>query len=143
MPVGLYYIIDMNYYAKLYKDDYNLDDIEVHIQIIEGIYESNLRQKARVIGDVNITENSFCKYVKQPYDVINVGEHTITLKKRFYNMETNSTSFEKTYTLLSHLLTTEGHTPERIAKISSAIYTISNDISIKTNQSCIGDWVKF
>ena len=48
----------MNYYAKLYSDD-----VYVHISVIEGIYYSHLKQKARVVGDVNITENKFCKYV--------------------------------------------------------------------------------
>jgi hypothetical protein len=125
--------MNMNYYAKIYNDDYNPDDIKVHISIIEGIYEVNLRQKARVIGDVNITENTFCKYVKYPYDVINIEEYTITLKK----------NGEETYTLLSYLLTIEGYTPERIGEIITAIYNISNNISIKTNKNCLGNWIIF
>ena len=52
----------MNYYATLYKDDYNPDNIKVHIHVIEGIYELNFVQKARRVGDVNITENKFLKH---------------------------------------------------------------------------------
>jgi hypothetical protein len=117
----------MNYYAKLYNDDYEPNNIKVHMSIVEA----HLTQTARVIGDLNITENSFCKYVKQPYDIIEKGEYTITLKKLG----------EATYTLLSHLLTLERYTHERITQISSAIHAISNNTSIKTNQNCCGDWI--
>jgi hypothetical protein len=115
----------MNYYAKLYNDDYEPNNIKVHMSILE----THLTQKARVIGDLNITENSFCKYVKQPYDIIEKGEYTITMKNR------------GEYTLLSHLLTLEGYTHERITQISSAIHAISSNTSIKTNQNCCGDWI--
>ena len=121
-------IIDMNYYAKLYSDD-----VYVHISVIEGIYYSHLKQKARVVGDVNITENKFCKYVKQPYDVINMDENSITLKK----------SGEETYTLLQNLLISEDYTSEHIDRITSAINTISNNRAIRTNQSCLGNWITF
>ena len=56
----------MNYYAIRYNASYDIDTIAPHLSIIEGVYESNLRQKARVIGDVNLIENSICKYVKHP-----------------------------------------------------------------------------
>jgi len=133
----------MNYYAKLYNDNSNPDDIKIHISVIEGIYESNFRQKARVVGDVNITDNSFCKYVKQPYDVIRTDGYTITLNKRILNMETNVVSYDETYTLLSHLLATEGYTQERITQISTAINNILNNRSIKTNQHCLRNWITF
>lgn len=120
-------IIDMNYYAKLYNDDYDLNNITIYVIVVE----EHLDQKARVIGVVNIIENSFCKYVKQPYDIIEKAEYTITLKTRG----------EATYTLLSHLLTLEGYTHERITQISSAIHAISNNTSIKTNPNCCGDWI--
>ena len=123
----------MNYYGKIYNDDYNPDNIQIHITIVEGIYESQFRQKARKIGDVNISENSFCKYVKHPYDIMNIGEFTITLKKRG----------GETYTLLSHLLTIEGYNQEEITQITTAINSISNNSSIKTNQNCLGDWITF
>lgn len=122
----------MNYYARLYNvlnDDYTPDYTKRHVFIVEGMYEVNLRQKARVIGDINITDNSFFKRVKQPYDVISIGEYTITLKK------------SGEYTLLSHVLTSEGCTSERIAQITTAIHAISNNTSIKTNQNCYGDWI--
>ena len=114
----------MTYYAKLYNDDYDLNNITIYI-----IVEEHLDQKARVIGVVNIIENSFCKYVTQPYDIIEKGDYTITLKKH------------GEYTLLSHLLTLEGYTHERITQISSAIHAISNNTSIKTNQNCCEDWI--
>lgn len=123
----------MNYYAIRYNASYDIDTIAPHLSIIEGVYESNLRQKARVIGDVNLIENSICKYVKHPYDVVNIDEYTITLKK----------TGEVTYTLLSHLLTTEGYTQEQIIQLTIAIHNISNNTSIKTNQNCLGDWISF
>ena len=133
----------MNYYANMYSDTSNPEDVEVHIRIVEGIYESQNHQKARVIGDVNITQSRFSKYVKQPYNIINIGEFTITLKKRNYNDETHSVSYEETYTLLSHLLTAEGYTQERITQITTAIHNISNDKTIKSNHDCLGDWIIF
>jgi hypothetical protein len=39
----------MNYYAKLYNDDYDLNNITMYI-----IVEEHLDQKARVIGVVNM-----------------------------------------------------------------------------------------
>ena len=123
----------MNYYARRYNASYDIDTITPHLSIIEGVYEANLMQKAKVIGDVNLIENSICKYVKQPYDVVNMDEYTITLKK----------TGEATYTLLSHLLTTEGYTQERIIQLTTAIHNISNNTSIKTNQNCYGDWISF
>jgi hypothetical protein len=126
----------MNYYGKLYHDGN-----DIHITIIEGIYESHLRQKARVLGDINISNSTFCKYVKQPYDVIHIGDTTVTLKKYNFNIETNSILYEEIYTLLSQLLTSNGYTQVRIDQITSAIDTISNNRSIKTNQGCVGDWI--
>jgi hypothetical protein len=126
-------IDNMNYYAHLYygmDGEYMLDYTQAHIKIVEGVYESQLRQKAKEIGIVNFATNSFYKQVKQPYNVIHIGENTITLK-RMYGSET--------YTLLSHLLTTEGYTQERIAQITAAVHNISNNTSIKTNQN----WVRF
>jgi len=133
----------MNYYANMYSDTSNPEDIQIHISIIEGIYEGQNHQKARVIGDVNISKSSFSKYVKHPYNIINTGEFTITLKKRNYNSETHCVSYEETYTLLSHLLTAEGYAQERIAQITTAIHNISNDKTIKSNHDCIGGWIIF
>ena len=125
--------IVMNYYAKIYNDNYNINNIKKHISIIEGIYEANLRQKARVIGDMNITDNKFCKYVKQPYDVINSDENTITLKK----------NGEETFIRLSHLLTTEGYTQDQILHIITSIQNISNKaftIFVMSGSSFILHW---
>jgi len=123
----------MNYYAKLYNDDYNPDDIKVHLSVIE-VYETTITTKARIICDVNITDNTMCKYVKQPYNIINDTEPTITLNKKHG---------ERTFTRLSHLLNTEGYAPERIEQISLAIHNITNNSSIKSNHSCLGDWIGF
>lgn len=131
----------MNYYAELYNDDLNPNNVKVHIFIVEGIYEVNGRQKARVIGNLNITDNRFYKMVKQPYDVLNEGEYTIILKEHNYNRETRSVSYEKTYTLLSHLLTEEGYSQERIQQITTAINSISNNRSIKTDKNFCGTWI--
>jgi len=133
----------MNYYAILYTDNYIPDNIKIHISVIEGIYDSNLRQKARVIGNINITDNIFYKHVKHPYNVINIGENTITLKKSYYNDETHSICHEQTYTLLSHLLITEGYTQEKIAQIITAINNISNNRSIKTHIHYLENYVTF
>jgi hypothetical protein len=126
----------MNYYGKRYYDDN-----DIHITIIEGIYESHLQQKARIIGNINISNSTFCKYVKQPYDVIHIGHTTVTLKKHNFNKETNSVLYEETYTLLSQILTLHGYTQVMIDHITSTINTISNDRSIKTNQGCLGYWI--
>jgi hypothetical protein len=133
----------MNYYAKIYYDDYDSNNIKTHLHIIEGVYEVNSYQKARVIGDINITENRFIKYRKHPFNVINIGENTITLKKSHYNDTTHTLTEEDTYILLQTLLTTEGHTQENIQKITMAINTISNNMSIKTNNNCLGEWISF
>ena len=128
----------MNFYGKIYNDGEN-----THISVIEGLYYLTLLPKARVIGDINITENKFCKYVKQPYDVINIGENIITLKKRQYDMTTHIVSYETTYFLLTNLLIEQGVLPERIAQILYAIDAISSNRNIKTNQSCVGEhkWI--
>jgi hypothetical protein len=131
----------MNYYAELYNDDSNPDNIKVHVFVVEGIYEANGMQKARVIGNLNITDNRFYKMLKQPYNVINEGEYTITLKQHNYNDQTRKVVYEKTYTLLSHLLTEEGHSQERIEQITTAIHNISNNRSIKTDQNFCGTWI--
>ena len=123
----------MNYYARLYTDDYNPEDIKVHMSVIE-VYETTMQQKARIICDVNITDNTVCKYVKQPYSIINNTEPTITLNKKHG---------EKIFTRLSHLLNAEGYAPERIEQISLAIHNITNNSSIKSNNSCLGDWIGF
>ena len=119
----------MNQYGKLYKDDMN-----IHIEIVEGIYESNNIQKARVLGDVNIKENLFSKFLKQPYNVINLDETTITLKKHHYDIETNIISYEYTYTILDYLLLTQGYDPLRIEQIKNAVKNMSNDKNIRINQ---------
>ena len=133
----------MNYYAKLYTDEYYPDNIKVYISVIEGIYETNGNQKARVVGIINMTENTFCKYAKQSYNVVGITDITITLKKSNYSNETRSILSEETYTLLSHLLITEGYTPERIEQITNAVHTISNNKTIKTNQNCLEGWISF
>jgi hypothetical protein len=112
----------MNYYGNIYYDDSNPDTINVHISIIEGVYEINLTQKARVIGSVNITTNSFCKLVKQPYNAVYIGHNTIKIGTGLRQI---------TYTLLSDLLTTEGKSPEQIEEITTAINNISNNKQIK------------
>ena len=123
----------MIYSATLYTDDYNPDDIKVHMSVIE-LYETTTQQKARIICDVNITDNTVCKYVKQCYGIINNTEFTITLNKKYG---------EKIFTRLSHLLNAEGYTSERIEQISLAIHNITNNSSIKSNRSCLGDWISF
>lgn len=70
-------------------------------------------------------------------------ENTITLKRIHYNDTTHTVSEEDTYTLLQILLTTEGHTQENIQQINTAINTISNNMSIKTNNDCLGEWISF
>lgn len=133
----------MNYYANLYYDDYNSNDIKTHISIVEGIYQVDGHQKVRVIGDVNITENMFIKYRKKSFDVININQNTITLKKSHYNTTTRSILYEQTYILLQDLLITEGYTPENIQHIITNITVISNNVSIKTNNDCLGEWIAF
>ena len=133
----------MNYYAKIYYDDYDSNNIKTHLHIVEGVYEVNAHQKARVIGDVNITENTFIKYRKHSYNVIDMGENTITLKRLHYNDTIHNVSEEDTYILLQNLLTTEGHTQENIQQIITHINNISNNISIKTNNNCLGEWIAF
>jgi hypothetical protein len=133
----------MNYYAKLYTDDYYPENIKLYISVIEGIYETNGNQKARVVGIINITENTFCKYVKQSYNVVGITDITITLKKSNYSNETRPILHEETYILLSHLLITEGYTPERVEQITNAVHTISNNKTIKTNQNCLEGWISF
>lgn len=44
----------MNYYGKIYRDDFYPDNIKTYIQIIEGIYEVNNNTKARSIGCILI-----------------------------------------------------------------------------------------
>jgi len=131
----------MNYYGKIYRDDFYPDNIKTYIQIIEGIYEVNNHTKARSIGCINITENKFIKYVKRPYDVINIEENTITIKKNHYNAETLVEYYEDTYILLSDILIGEGYTHEIISQIIATINNISNNKSIKTNNNCIGNWI--
>jgi hypothetical protein len=133
----------MNYYAKLYTDDYYLDNIKVYIHVIEGIYQTDTRQKTRVVCSVNITENKICKYVKRPFDVVGLGEYTITLNKHNYDNETHTVLHEETYILLSHLLISAGYTQERVQQITNAIHTVSNNRAIKTNQNCLGNWIDF
>lgn len=108
-----------------------MDISNVHISVVEGIYEKNNHPMARVIGDINITPNTFCKYVKQPYTIINTEDNTITLNKQNHG----------SYTLLSHLLTAEGYMPEYIIHIIQSIHTLSSNKNIKTNQSCLGTWI--
>jgi hypothetical protein len=131
----------MNYYGKIYRDNFYPNDIKTYIQIIEGIYEANNRQKIRVIGSINITENKFMKFVKIPYDVINIGENTITIKKTHYNPDTLVVYYQDTYTLLSDILIAEGYTHEIITQIINAVNSISNNKLIKTNHNCIGNWI--
>ena len=136
----------MNYYAKLVyglNDDYTPDYTQVHISIVEGIYEVDYRQQAKVIGCVNITENSFCKFITQPYDIIHTGEYTITLKKRNFIMDTQLVSYEDTYTLLSYLLIAEGYTQEKITQITTAINNITNNPAIQTSQNVYTSWISF
>jgi hypothetical protein len=133
--------IYMNYYANLYTDEYDPDNVKVHIYVIEVVnsyvieaYETTIHQKARVVCDVNITDSTLCKYVKQPYNIISNTDPTITL---------NTKNGEKTFTRLSHLLNTEGHSPERIEQISFVIHNVYNNSLIKSNRSCVGDWIGF
>jgi hypothetical protein len=138
----------MNYYAKLYTDEYypdniNPDDIKVYISVIEGIYEIDTQQKARVVCTVNITENKIYKWRKHPFNVIGLGEYTIILKKDNYDNEIHRLLHEETYTLLSHLLITEGYTQERVNQITTAIHNISNNKAIKTYQYCLRNWINF
>jgi len=138
----------MNYYAKLYTDYYypdniNPDDIKVYISVIEGIYEIDTQQKARVVCTVNITENKIYKWRKHPFNVIGLDEYIITLKKDNYDNEIHRLLHEETYTLLSHLLITEGYTPERIEQITNAVHTISNNKAIKTYQYYLDNSISF
>jgi hypothetical protein len=123
----------MNYYARLYLDDYNPENIKIHISVLE-VYEIAMQEKARVLCDVNITDNTLCKYVKQPYTIINNTEPIIILNKKHG---------ENTFTRLSHLLNAEGYSLERIEQISLAIHNITNNATIKSNQNCLGEWITF
>ena len=117
----------MNYYARLYLDDYNPEDIKIHLYVLE-VYEIAMQEKARVLCNVNITDNTLYKYVKQPYAIINNTEPIIILNKKHG---------ENTFTRLSHLLNAEGYTLERIEQISLAIHNITNNATIKSNQNCL------
>ena len=91
----------MNYYADTYTND---EMNSICIRIIEGIYTVKDRPKARDIGCVftsdDNTVNRFIKHRKQPYDVLRVGENTITVKEDNYNDEIKKRVPECTYTLL-------------------------------------------
>ena len=67
----------------------------------------------------------------------------ITLKKDNYDKEIHRLLHEETYTLLSHLLITEGYTQEKVNQISTAIHNISNNKAIKTYQYCLRNWINF
>jgi hypothetical protein len=100
----------MNFYAERYigyNEDYTQSSDKL-FSIIEGVYESNLVQKARVVGHLNLTNNTFYKFVKQPYTVTDMNEHAITLKRHGYNSETDTLFKTKTYFLLEELLRDEG-----------------------------------
>jgi hypothetical protein len=124
----------MNYYAQRYTDEYDSSNTNIYFSIVEGVYESKNKSKAREIGILNITTRTFYKYVKQPYDVIDIGENTITLNMARHN---------KTYTLLSTLLASEGCTSEQIAHIFGQVSSISNNKTIRTNQPGfgVGEWI--
>lgn len=120
----------MQLYGKIYTDGTN-----IHIQIIEGVYYTSLVPKAREVGDIDITDNKFCKVVKQPYDVIHFEENTITLKKRRFDISTNTVSFEDKYYLLTQIFTEQGVNPERITHILHTINSICSNTNIKPYQS--------
>lgn len=133
----------MNYYAKLYTDEYYPDNIKVYISVIEGIYEIDTQQKARDVCSVNITENKIYKCRKHPFNVIGLGEYTMTLRKDNYDKEIHRLLHEETYTLLSHLLINAGYTQERVDQITTAIHAISNNKAIKTYQNHLDNSIIF
>lgn len=130
----------MNLYAQIY----HVDEI-MYLIVVEGVYESRLIPKSRELVVVNLTDNKIKKLVKQPYDVLNIGDNTISLKKRRYDMNTHTITYEETYTTLSYLLSVQGYTQERIMQISNAINNISSNTNIKPNKCYFGEniWIDF
>jgi hypothetical protein len=120
----------MQLYGKIYIDGNN-----IHIQIIEGIYYISLIPKAREVGDIDISDNKFCKCVKQPYNVIHSEENALTLKKRLFDISTNTVSFEDKYFLLTQVLTEQGMTLDRITHILHNVNSICSNRNIKPYQS--------
>jgi hypothetical protein len=116
----------MNIYGKI--DEW---DNVVYIHIIEGIYYTNLTPKARDLGVINMTMNTFQKGVKQPYTVIDLCSNRITLKRRRFDMVSNTVFMDDTYTLLSELLLTRGYLQENIDKIHTDINAISHNRNIE------------
>jgi len=116
----------MNLYAQHHDDGET-----VYLSVVEGVYESRMVPKARELVNVNLTENKIMKLVKQPYDVINVGDNTVTLKKRRYDMNTHVITYAEIYTILSQLLEEHGYTQERIEQIQIAINNIASNTTIR------------
>lgn len=103
----------------------------VYIHIMEGIYYTNLTPKARDLGVINMTTNTFQKGVKQPYTVIDVCSNKITLKRRRFDMTSNIVCMDDTYTLLSEILLTRGYLQEDIDKIHTDINEVSHNRNIE------------
>jgi hypothetical protein len=125
----------MNYYGILYVDDRYTENVKKYISIVEGIYQKGEKNMVRDVGCLHMTDNKFCKIMKSPYTVIDIQEPIITLKKINYHIDTGKITYDKKYTLLSHLLAAEGYGQERISHLLKAIHTISNNTSIKRTKS--------
>jgi hypothetical protein len=121
----------MNYYGKLYSDG-NI----VHISLVEGLYYIGSVTKARVIGDLNLTERKMIKYTKQSYDIIDLSGEILTLKKYRVDLTTHNVSYDDKYTLLQHILVGLSKTAESISHIIESIDRISTDKRIKSHKNC-------
>jgi hypothetical protein len=121
----------MNYYGQQYTDS-GID----YITVVEGVYYKGAVAKARVIGMLNLTERKMIKYVKQPYNVLDLSEGVITLKKYRVDLATHIVYYDDKFTLLQEILGSLGQAAESITHIIESIDRISADKRIKPHTYC-------
>lgn len=126
----------MNYCGQHYTDG----DTD-YISIIEGVYYSGSVAKARVIGALNLTENKMIKYAKQPYDVLDLSDGIITLRKYRVDLITHDVYYDDKYRLLHTILVNLDQNIESIPQIIESINRISSDKRITSNKNCMGEYV--
>jgi hypothetical protein len=126
----------MDYYGDVYTSEEH-----TYISIVEGVYDVRDVPTSRVIGCINLTDNTMIKYVKQPYIVINKIDTELILTHRNFIMETNTLNYQKSYVILDTLLLNYGMIPAEIQLLKQKIREISENRGIKTQSSALGEWV--
>lgn len=126
----------MEYYGVIYTSEEH-----TYISIVEGIYYVRDVPMARMIGCINITDNTMIKYVKQPYIVINKTDTELTLKQRDFDIEENKINHHKIYSIIDILLIECEISSPNIQHMKQKISEISGNRSIKTQSSALGEWV--